>query len=670
MAVYDYYGNIISLDVSTDKTLKNADVAADSKTVGDIITKSDIPCLYITGGALPVSKDDGKVKFAIQYISNTETFSEYCTLKPQGDSSLAYPKKNFNIVFYKDATFNKKSKHNFKNWGDQSKYTLKANWVDVTHARNIVTANIWTDMVKERTDYNALPEEMLASPCLGVIDGFPVRVFWNGVYQGRYTLNIPKDPWMYNMDDELETNVVLYAEGRATTNTATTFKEEVKIDGTDWSDEIHEDGVPQSVVDRFNSFIRFVINSTDTEFVNGIQDYANLESLIDVYIMALVSCGTDSLYKNQILLSYDGVVYYGSMYDLDSTWGMRPGGLIETPYDLPITNVYFTGNRLFDRIRTLFPTSVKKRFASLRTGALSENNIAKRFSEFSKHITRELIEQDWAETTANGAYIDIPSKEESTIPNILVFATKRLEYLDEALKNEYPKIVATYNSGANIVFVQDGIDSLKQYLTVKYYESQSDPGITLTQNDYKLFGNLLEGNVQIDVRYNGYFDSFDANIIDFYNQMSLTYPGRDMSLQAGNVSRASVYGNTHMVLVPSSGKYVCTSQIGVRPFISSSTKQDIDAYPLPLPDGVNKITVSVFPSNISIKMSLWQYYGGSGRYVRTQESGILGTGTVTWSDITRQEDAKEYLCVELTKSDGSISEGEITSYTISYEVIS
>ena len=36
------------------------------------------------------------------------------------------------------------------------------------------------------------------------------------------------------------------------------------------------------------------------------------------------------------------------------------------------------------------------------------------------------------------------------------------------------KITATFNSGSNVINVEDSLESLKQYLTVKYYETSSD----------------------------------------------------------------------------------------------------------------------------------------------------------------------------------------------------
>ena len=50
--------------------------------------------------------------------------------------------------------------------------------------------------------FNKLPEELRNSPNNGAIDGFPVKVFINGVYNGLYNWTIPKCDWMFGMNSK------------------------------------------------------------------------------------------------------------------------------------------------------------------------------------------------------------------------------------------------------------------------------------------------------------------------------------------------------------------------------------------------------------------------------------------------------------------------------------
>ena len=133
------------------------------KEIGDIKEKgiggifidyNDIPTIAITvDGRLPQSKEDGDVDAYVQYKGNGNVFSDYCTLKVQGQSSQHYPKKNYTIKLYTNSARTKKDKRVFRDWEKSSKYVMKANWVDHSHARNIVNARLWSQIMKSKSRF-------------------------------------------------------------------------------------------------------------------------------------------------------------------------------------------------------------------------------------------------------------------------------------------------------------------------------------------------------------------------------------------------------------------------------------------------------------------------------------------------------------------------------------
>lgn len=418
MAVYDVSGNAIMIE-------------ADSRSV-DI---SGIPCVHFIG-TLPTSKDDGNVKVKYIFSNGAERFNGFATLKVQGNSTAAYPKKNFTIKLYSDAACKKKVKVSFNDWGEQNKFVLKADWIDISHARNIVSARLWSDIVSSRASYGDLPELYRASPNNCQVDGFIIKVFVNGVYHGRYSWNIPKDPWMFNMDDSLAEHSVLCGEDY----NSSCFRAAANINGSDWTDEIHEDNVPAAITTRWNQVINFVRTSTDAEFVAGLDSYINLDSLIDYYLFAYVDCGLDALGKNQIYITYDGVLWYASMYDMDSTWGLYWNGSSFVSAEYRMQEDYEVGkhgtsNLLFDRLVSLFPTEIKARYAELRAGVLSEPYLKEKFREWCDVSSADLVAQDYASTTANGAYTGIPQKTTNNYTQISNFITARLTYVDAQIEN-------------------------------------------------------------------------------------------------------------------------------------------------------------------------------------------------------------------------------------------
>lgn len=439
--------------------------------------EDDIPKVFF-GGALQQTKEEAVVPF--RYISKTDDFSGYAEIKAQGNSSMSYPKKNQTVKMFADADCAEKLKVDFKGWGKQSKHVYKANWIDLSHARNVVSARLWADVVKSRANYMELPELLRTSPNHGAVDGFPVKVYADSVYQGRYTLNIPKDKWTFNMDDELDNHCVLCGENYA----SGCFRASAQINGADWTDEIH-DTVPASIKTRWNEVISFVMNSTDAEFKANLGNYFYVDSLIDYYLFGLASCGLDAFGKNQIYATYDGQKWIASMYDMDSTWGLYWNGskFVATDYartsyeDFASTASSGDGNLLYIRLEQLFYEELQARWAELKNGALSITNIINRFERFTDIAPAELVVEDYATTTGNGKFTGIPSKTTNNIQQIRAFALARQAWTDEYISglngggeepdpepNDVPCTGITLDKSA-LTFTGDGTQTLTATVT-------------------------------------------------------------------------------------------------------------------------------------------------------------------------------------------------------------
>ena len=411
----------------TEKQIVLTNLGLSDLTPNTEPAEQDIPKVFING-VIPTTKDD--VNAELIYISKTLTFHAYIAIKCQGTSSMKYPKKNFTIKLFEDAEKTQKKKIAFKNWGKQNKFCLKANWIDISHARNIVSARLWGDVVRSRNNYNELPELLRTSPNQGAIDGFPIKVYANGVYQGRYTWNIPKDGWMTNMDDELNTHSILCGENYD----SGCFRSLALIDESDWSDELH--GIcPENIKTRWNEIIDFVMNSSDAEFRANLGNYFDIPSLLDYDLFGLAVCGSDSFGKNQIYMTYDGVKWIASMYDLDTTWGMYWNGetLVQPDYARTKFEDYVNGrlgNLLYSRIEKNLCSELQTRWQELKAGPLSLSNVINRFERFFDITPNDLVKEDYASTTASGAYIGIPSVARNNLQQIRGFAIARQLWTD------------------------------------------------------------------------------------------------------------------------------------------------------------------------------------------------------------------------------------------------
>lgn len=402
---------------------------------GGVVTiepaQDDVPIVFF-GGDLPQTKTDTVMPF--KYVSKSKTVSGYVETKAQGNSSMSYPKKNQTVKMYADEALEDSVKVDFKGWGAQKKHVYKANWIDLTHARNIVSAQLWGDVVKSRANYLELPEFLRTSPNQGAIDGFPALVYANGVYQGRYTINIPKDAWMANMDDSLDEHCILCGENY----TSGCFRATANIDGNDWTDEIH-DTVPTAIKTRWNEVINFVMNSTDEEFKANLSNYFYVDSLIDYLLFGLATCHLDGFGKNQIYMTYDGQKWIATMYDMDSTWGLYWNGskFVASDYARTSYEDYASsassgdGNLLYIRLEKLFYEEIQARWVELKAGALSYSNIMTRFERFIGIVPPHIVKEDYASTTGGGSFTGIPSQNTNHIQQIRSFAIARQTWTDE-----------------------------------------------------------------------------------------------------------------------------------------------------------------------------------------------------------------------------------------------
>lgn len=387
--------------------------------------EEDIPKVFIAG-VRPTTKDDALAE--MKYVSKTDRFHAYLTINCQGSSSMSYPKKNFTIKMFSDEARETKLNKSFKDWNHNgNKYVLKANYIDHSHARNIVSARLWNEVVKSRLDYDSLPEEMRKSPRNGAVDGFPIKVYYNGTYEGVYTWNIGKEDWQWGMDEDNTNHVLLCAETNTDGNkTATPCNFRALwngVHGTHWSVEVGTNST--AVKNSLNNLIQFVMENDGDDFRNGIGNYLDIQSAIDYYIFQYEVCGLDGLAKNMLLATYDGTKWICGAYDLDSTFGLWWDGnsFVASTYACP-EDYQENYSLLWERIEANFLPELKARQAELRKTVLSYSNMVAHFERFMDIIGLDLYAEDLTIYTA------IPSGSTNNIKQIRDYIRDRQSYVD------------------------------------------------------------------------------------------------------------------------------------------------------------------------------------------------------------------------------------------------
>ncbi len=362
-----------------------------------------MPIVYITeteNTDLPVidlEKADGEIFVEYKYVSNAgkgSDFEAYCKIKVQGSSSTQYPKKNYNVKFYKDASHTEKLKVDL-GWGKENKYCMKANYMDASHARNIVGGRIFAQMVASR---NTILSGLENAPNYGAVDGFPVLVYLNGSFHGLYTMNIPKDEWMFAM------------EGDETTK-------EAALIGDDWKDPVYlrspivgsyeangyeleycSTADDSWVRDSFNELI-YLLNCGDfARIKRELPNHLDIEAGIDNMLFTYFIIASDNYAKHLYWITYDGKVWAPSVYDLDSTFGIIwDGSSYNSPFqpDLTKWNLGWASNKMYETLIRLYPEEVEARYRALRQSIFTTENVKRCFDGFMSQIPEIAYQSEW-----------------------------------------------------------------------------------------------------------------------------------------------------------------------------------------------------------------------------------------------------------------------------------
>lgn len=372
------------------------------------LENKELPKLYIYGDINNMQEKSDERKIKVKYVSDS-SFDSYAILKVQGASSLRYEKKNYNITFYENSIYKEKKKVDVK-WGEMSKYTLKANWIDKTHSRNIVSARIYSSIQEKYGLFNNTLNH-------GVVDGFPIEIYVNDEFHGLYTLNLHKD-YFFDLDENNPNNLLIASKA---TNRVTNFRAEADINKRGFEVEVGEES--QENIDKLNRLIKFVKDSTDEEFVEHFDEYLNFDAMLNYYCYMMFAELVDNTDNNIFLVTYDGKIWYISMYDMDISWGGSNLGRI-IPYD---TDMHFArnGSALWEKFERNYGDYIAVRYSELRKEILTRENVLKEFDSFYSLIPDEVFikEQD--------RWKDIPGSE---ISQVSEFLDIRIDFVDSEIE--------------------------------------------------------------------------------------------------------------------------------------------------------------------------------------------------------------------------------------------
>lgn len=391
--IYDGNGNVISV---ANGTLTEFDLA---------IIPWSLPVLYITSDVefANLTKETAS-DATVKYIDGKKKFELSAKIKLQGRASLQYAKKNLNITFYNDK--GKKQKLIFKEWYPTNKIHLKANEYDYSMVRN----SVGTKLAYE------LCGRMLPNGARGYIDSFPAIMYYNNVYMGCFTVNLPQDGKTYNFSDSKEEAGQNLA--YRTTGSADSWRNSNYWEYRGDADETAE---MRSVFDA--TVITALNNSNLTRA--DVEAVFDVNTLLSYLAFAQISCAVDSLVNNWTLVTWDGIKWYHTWYDLDICFGLgggQDGANISATKDV-FESAQGKMNTFFQQVETLYDLELRSTYANMRKHGADIDHIVSALFDFQSAW-------GWENITADRTKWESDKQNMVDITSVRTWLTDRFEYLD------------------------------------------------------------------------------------------------------------------------------------------------------------------------------------------------------------------------------------------------
>ena len=157
-----------------------------------------------------------------------------------------------------------------------------------------------------------------------------------------------------------------------------------------------------------------------------------MDSVIDYYVFCLATQNYDGITKNYLLATYDGIKWFFSAYDMDSTYGLHWKGssFVMATGSLSVESAA-NSHRVFELIKKYKADELKARYNELvvcPNGALSEENVTQTFLNFASLIPKALLDEEVK------IWPTLPSTSVNGVSQILDFYRRRRAFIDPQIE--------------------------------------------------------------------------------------------------------------------------------------------------------------------------------------------------------------------------------------------
>lgn len=401
-------------------------------TISPEKTSKRLPYMLITGD-IPVLENttdkNEQITVDIEYVNVQEpelNFTmEGAAMRPQGTSSMGYPKKNFRI--YTQKLPNTVLKNYLGNVVANKLYAfrkgaqpvdcwcLKADYAESSGTHNTAIARLWGNALKNvnievdgKKEYVCMTNAQKAAAANNypydvrtTIDGFPILLFYRKskqdtpIFLGKYNFNNDKSTenvFGFTGIPGFDNSRMQCWEILNNGNSLALFTESETFD-SGWK-EAFESRYPDTKTPNtsdLKAFCQWMSSVTQEDFVTQKHQHFNLWMMAAYYCYLMRHAAADQFVKNAMLTSEDGEHFYFILYDNDTINGLINTGHLKIKPTDDRNSIGEDGSYLFaghdSRLWNMlesdeeFMLMVSQIDNALYTAGISYRNAVKEFDE-------------------------------------------------------------------------------------------------------------------------------------------------------------------------------------------------------------------------------------------------------------------------------------------------
>lgn len=451
--------------------------------------RNRLPVMIVTGDITTLentSDKDEQIVVDIEYY-NTQDPSKSFTMKnaamrPQGTSSMGYPKKNFRIYTQKVANTELYDSNGILvedklySFRDKAQpvdcWCLKADYAESSGTHNTGIAKLWNDALynaqidgeyKFRTEAQRKAiENKYDYDVRTTIDGFPILLFYRPkanedlIFIGKYNFNNDKSTekvFGFTEIPGFDNSRMQCWEVLNNGNSLALFTSTEGFDDN-WS-EAFESRYPDTktpYTGDLKAFCEWMTNVSQKDFATQKWEHLDVYKMAAYWIYLMRHAAADQFVKNAMFTSEDGIHFYYILYDNDTINGLINSGYLRIKPTDGRQTVDDTGSYVFaghdSRLWNLleadeeFLNTLSSVDNALYTAGISYSNTIKIFDEEQADKWVEKVYNQDAQYKYIGPYV------EKGINNLFMLQGKRDLHRKWWLAKRFSIFDAKYVSGS------------------------------------------------------------------------------------------------------------------------------------------------------------------------------------------------------------------------------